>query len=141
MSVKKTLGTVSTGDKSEQQIGEEEGQQKQGRGAGIEQGLQSLVIADALGLGWPAKSTHLRLHSTPAQSSETLAKLSGAIRTVLECIGEDPDREGLERTPDRYAKALMWMTKGYEERLSGACLPCFPPSLLLLQAIFSQPGY
>lgn len=43
--------------------------------------------------------------------------MCGAIRTVLECIGEDPDREGLERTPERYAKALLWMTKGYEERL------------------------
>lgn len=47
-----------------------------------------------------------------------MAKLAGAVRTLLECIGEDPDREGLQRTPDRYAKALLWMTKGYEERLS-----------------------
>jgi GTP cyclohydrolase I len=48
-----------------------------------------------------------------------IAKLSGAVRTLLECIGEDPDREGLLRTPDRYANALLWMTKGYEERLGG----------------------
>lgn len=48
-----------------------------------------------------------------------MTRLTSAIRTVLECIGEDPNREGLERTPERYAKALMWMTKGYEERLSG----------------------
>ena len=41
------------------------------------------------------------------------------MRTVLECIGEDPDREGLLRTPERYAQALMWMTKGYEDRLAG----------------------
>jgi hypothetical protein len=67
-----------------------------------------------------AKNTQKsRLESTPEQSRETMKKLTGAIRTVLECIGEDPDREGLERTPERYAKALMWMTKGYEERLSG----------------------
>ena len=64
-----------------------------------------------------AKSTKLRLHSTPSEKSANLATLSSAIRTVLECIGEDPDREGLMRTPERYAKALMWMTKGYEERL------------------------
>jgi GTP cyclohydrolase I len=44
--------------------------------------------------------------------------LSTALRTVLQCIGEDPSREGLLRTPERYAKALMWMTKGYEERLT-----------------------
>jgi GTP cyclohydrolase I len=42
-----------------------------------------------------------------------------AVRTILECIGEDPDRDGLLRTPERYAQALMWMTKGYEERLTG----------------------
>lgn len=40
------------------------------------------------------------------------------MRTVLECLGEDPDREGLLKTPDRYAKALLWMTRGYAERVS-----------------------
>ena len=45
-----------------------------------------------------------------------------AIRTILECIGEDPDREGLQRTPERYAQAIMWMTRGYEERLAGELL-------------------
>ena len=38
--------------------------------------------------------------------------MEGAVRTILECIGEDPDREGLRDTPKRYAKALLWMTKG-----------------------------
>jgi GTP cyclohydrolase I len=42
------------------------------------------------------------------------------VRTLLECIGEDPQRDGLLKTPERYAKALLWMTKGYEERLPGA---------------------
>lgn len=78
-------------------------------------------VADSDGLGWPAKLTHQRLHATPDQQEANLLRLSGAIRTVLECIGEDPDREGLERTPQRYAKALLWMTKGYEERLSVIC--------------------
>jgi len=43
------------------------------------------------------------------------------VKTLLECIGEDPERDGLIKTPERYAKALLWMTKGYEERLPGMC--------------------
>lgn len=44
-------------------------------------------------------------------------KLAGAIKTILECIGEDPEREGLLETPKRYAKAMMFFTKGYETNL------------------------
>lgn len=61
--------------------------------------------------------TRARLESTPEQAVERQEKLSGAIRTILECIGEDPDREGLHGTPERYAKAMMFFTKGYEENL------------------------
>ncbi|KAI0032029.1 GTP cyclohydrolase I, partial [Vararia minispora EC-137] len=75
-------------------------------------------LPDVNGLGWPAKSTLARLHATPAEKAARERRLAEAVRTVLECIGEDPDREGLLRTPDRYAQALMWMTKGYEERLA-----------------------
>jgi GTP cyclohydrolase IA len=44
------------------------------------------------------------------------------VRTILECLGEDPTRDGLLKTPERYAKALMWMTRGYEERLAGTII-------------------
>ena len=37
--------------------------------------------------------------------------------TILECVGEDPSREGLRLTPERFAKAMMFFTKGYEENL------------------------
>jgi GTP cyclohydrolase I len=37
------------------------------------------------------------------------------VRAVLEQIGEDPAREGLERTPARVAKAYRFLTKGYAE--------------------------
>lgn len=69
-----------------------------------------------------AKATVSRLHSTPAERKEREEKLAAAVRTLLESIGEDPNREGLLRTPERYAQALLWMTKGYEERLSGNVL-------------------
>ena len=66
-----------------------------------------------------AKSTATRLNASAEEKAERERKLTGAIRTVLECIGEDPDREGLVKTPERYAQALLWMTRGYEERLAG----------------------
>lgn len=60
-----------------------------------------------------------RLNSTPEERVAREEKLTAAVRTLLECIGEDPDRDGLLRTPERYAQALLWMTRGYEERLQG----------------------
>jgi GTP cyclohydrolase I len=42
-------------------------------------------------------------------------KIAGAVRTILESVGEDPNREGLQDTPSRYANALLFFTKGYQE--------------------------
>ncbi|KAI9884981.1 MAG: GTP cyclohydrolase 1 [Watsoniomyces obsoletus] len=69
------------------------------------------------GLSWPSRGTRERLEATPSQDEQRLEKLSGAVRTILECIGEDPDREGLLGTPERYAKAMLFFTKGYEENV------------------------
>ncbi len=57
------------------------------------------------------------MDATPEEAVERLEKLSGAVKTILECIGEDPAREGLLGTPERYAKAMLFFTKGYEENL------------------------
>ncbi|KAF2125431.1 GTP cyclohydrolase I [Dothidotthia symphoricarpi CBS 119687] len=72
---------------------------------------------DFNGLSWPSKGTRERKEATEEEKAERLEKLTGAVRTILECVGEDPDREGLLSTPDRYAKALLFFTKGYEENL------------------------
>ena len=41
--------------------------------------------------------------------------MQDAVRTLLAGLGEDPDREGLEKTPARVEKALKFLTKGYHE--------------------------
>jgi len=47
---------------------------------------------------------------------------------ILELLGEDISREGLIKTPDRVAKALMFLTKGYEQ----------DPAKILSSAIFIE---
>ena len=32
---------------------------------------------------------------------------------MISCLGDDPEREGLVKTPERYAKALLSFTRGY----------------------------
>jgi len=44
--------------------------------------------------------------------------IAPAIRTVLEALGEDPDRDGLVRTPERVEKALHYLTSGYRANLA-----------------------
>ena len=42
-------------------------------------------------------------------------ELAAAYRRVLELLGEDPAREGLERTPLRVARSMQFLTSGYDE--------------------------
>ncbi|KAF2734628.1 GTP cyclohydrolase I [Polyplosphaeria fusca] len=72
---------------------------------------------DFNGLSWPSRGAKERKEETAEQQEERLQKLSGAVRTILECVSEDPDREGLLNTPERYAKAMLFFTKGYTENL------------------------
>ena len=46
---------------------------------------------------------------------ETTRELAGHIGAILKLIGEDPDREGLAKTPERVAKALQFLTQGYSQ--------------------------
>jgi len=47
----------------------------------------------------------------------TQAEMAEAVRTLLQGMGEDPTRDGLQKTPERVAQALNWLTQGYEQSL------------------------
>lgn len=43
-----------------------------------------------------------------------VAELAGHYREILRLLGEDPDREGLLKSPERIAKAMLYCTNGYD---------------------------
>ena len=44
----------------------------------------------------------------------TTSGLMKNYRSALQLLGEDPDREGLQKTPERLAKAMQFLTQGYQ---------------------------
>src|SRR5208282_812109 len=55
------------------------------------------------------------LHETKLETpQESIADL---VRKILVAVGEDPNREGLRKTPERYEKALRFLTSGYHQNI------------------------
>ena len=54
-------------------------------------------------------------HKEEKYDEKTTAELAVHVREILRLLGEDVDREGLLKTPERVAKAMQFMTKGYAE--------------------------
>ena len=69
-------------------------------------------------------SSHGQESSVPVPSAVGQEEMIEAVRTLLLGVGEDPEREGLLKTPKRVAEALRFLTSGYtqslEELLNGA---------------------
>ncbi|MDY3978524.1 MAG: GTP cyclohydrolase I FolE [Tidjanibacter sp.] len=59
---------------------------------------------------------------------QTTAELMKHYRAILELLGEDPEREGLLKTPERVAKSMQFLTKGYDEN----------PEEIIRSAIFRE---
>lgn len=49
-----------------------------------------------------------RINERAEQAEQRPEKMRGPMRTRLEYIGEDPNRDGLRATPSQYAKALLF---------------------------------
>jgi GTP cyclohydrolase IA len=62
---------------------------------------------------------------------ETIQKLAPLYREILSTIGENPDREGLLDTPVRVAKAIQFLTHGYD----------LNPEEILRSAMFQEEDY
>jgi GTP cyclohydrolase I len=56
------------------------------------------------------------------------AMMEEHIRHILKAIGEDPNREGLKKTPRRVAEALSYLTRGYE----------MDPAKVINEALFTE---
>ena len=44
---------------------------------------------------------------------KTTQELESHVKAILRLLGEDPSREGLQKTPERVAKAMQFLTQGY----------------------------
>ncbi len=64
-------------------------------------------------------------------SQEVQDRLAADVADILSLIGEDGSREGLVKTPMRVARALQFLTKGYNE----------DPEAVLRSAMFHEEGY
>ena len=60
---------------------------------------------------------------------KTTQELAGHIKAILKLIGEDPEREGLLKTPERVAKAMQFLTQGYGQ----------DGEALVQSAVFTEP--
>ena len=60
------------------------------------------------------RATEILLEEATAIQEETIADL---VRKIIVLVGEDPNREGLRKTPERYEKALKFLTSGYNQRM------------------------
>ncbi|MBW4557188.1 MAG: GTP cyclohydrolase I FolE [Trichormus sp. ATA11-4-KO1] len=66
----------------------------------------------------PDRNTHNgRQPNLHPPSEAEMAQMMDAVRALLVGVGEDPEREGLLKTPKRVAEAMQFLTSGYNQSL------------------------
>ena len=80
-----------------------------------------------------------RIRSLPKCGAAKIALMEESFLNLLEAIGEDPQREGLLRTPTRAAKAFEFLTNGYrqnvDEMVNGAIFSSDASEIILVKDI------
>jgi len=59
----------------------------------------------------------MELDHKPPTREDLIPNMAGAYKELLFSLGEDVDRQGLLKTPERAAKAMLFFTKGYDQTL------------------------
>jgi GTP cyclohydrolase IA len=76
---------------------------------------------------------------TEPENGEKTETIAGLVRRMLLLLGEDPERDGLRRTPERFEKALRFLTSGYhqdqEKILNGAMFSVCYDQMVLVKDI------
>lgn len=80
-------------------------------------GAQTEIPPKVKDLSFPSKGAKERETESPSDAKARELRIASCVETILEELGEDPSRPGLEDTPGRYARALLFLTKGYQENL------------------------
>lgn len=85
-----------------------------------------------------ASITHVE--DLPAVSApQDITTMTGLVSQLLRALGESPSRNGLLKTPERVAKALLFMTRGYHEDierlLNGALFPIEYDEMVIVKDI------
>jgi GTP cyclohydrolase I len=74
-----------------------------------------------------------------AGGAEAKESIADSVRKIIKAIGEDPNRDGLRRTPERFEKAFRFLTSGYqqdpEKLLNGAMFTVCYDQMVLVKDI------
>lgn len=80
-------------------------------------GVPEKPPSDLSSLSWPSVGAQERANESPEEKKARELRISEAVTTILEELGEDPDRPGIQDTPGRYARALLDLTNGYQKNI------------------------